>query len=149
MPDPITLTTFTALPALTEVPANNDVLGLDDTSATATKSILAGFLRRAKVDSVIASGSLTLNALHFVTLNLGTAIALTILAAPSAGDILVIYRKGSGAVTHTVTLTSPVKWNPANNTIASFDTDGDCLIAIAETAALWTVLPFSVGVTFS
>ena len=142
-------TKLSALSNLAEVPANTDELYIYDASEGDGLAIAAAFLRRAKVDSVIATGSITCNAIQFITLNLGTAIALTILAAPTAGDVLVIYRKGSGAVTHTVTLSGAVKWNAAANTIASFDTDADCLIAIAESAVLWTVMPWSSGVTFS
>lgn len=145
----LTTSTITALTALAEVPANGDLLAVDDTSATATKSIAAAYLRRAKVDSVIASGAITCNAIQLITLDLGTAIALTISGAPTAGDILVIERKGSGAVTHVVTLSGAVTWDGTNND-ANFDTDGDCLIAIAESATRWIVLiPTVTGVTFS
>lgn len=137
---------------LAAVPANDDEVYVRDVSEAAgsaqQKALELGYIRRFKVDSVIATGSITPNAMQFITLNLGTAIGLTISGAPSAGDVLVIYRKGSGAVTHTVTLSGAVKWNAANNTIASFDTDAEVLIAIAESATLWTVV-YQSGVAFS
>lgn len=147
MPE-LTIQSFTDATQLGAVPSNDDYMGIDDTSASgAARGIAAGFLRRAKVDSVIASGSITCNAIQLITLNLGTAIALTISGAPTAGDILAIYRKGSGAVTHVVTLSGAVTWEGTNND-ANFDTDGDCLIAIAESATRWIVL-YQSGVTFS
>jgi hypothetical protein len=147
MPD-ITTTTITALTALAETPANNDLLALDDTSATATKSIAAAYMRRFKYDAVIATGSLTPNAMQLVTLNLGTAIALTISGSPTIGDILVIQRLGSGAVTHTAVLGSGIDWDASGNGTANFADDGDTLIAIAITATRWLVV-LNTGVTFS
>lgn len=143
----LTTTTISALTAESAVPANDDVFVGDDTSAGTTDKWLAGFLRRAKVDLVIASGAITPNAIQLITLNLGTAIALTITGSPTAGDILAIYRKGSGAVTHTVDLAGGITWEGTNDR-AELDTDGDLLVAIAESATRWIVLVNS-GVSFA
>lgn len=147
MPD-ITTTTITALTALGASPANDDLLAIDDTSATATKSVTAAYMRRFKYDAVIATGSLTPNAMQLVTLNLGTAIALTISGAPTIGDILVVNRIGSGAVTHTVVLGSGIDFDASGNGTANLADDGDTLIAIAISTTRWLVV-YQSGVTFS
>lgn len=144
----LTTSTITALTALAEVPANGDLLAVDDTSATATKSIAAAYLRRFKVDAVIATGSLTPNAMQLVTLNLGTAIALTISGSPTIGDVIVINRIGSGAVTHTVVLGTGIDWDASGNGTANLADDGDTLIAIAISTTRWLVV-YNNGVVFS
>jgi hypothetical protein len=140
-------TKLSALSNLAEVPANNDEFYIFDASAVAGLAIAAAFLRRAKVDIVVASGAVTPNAIQLITLNLGTAIALTLTGSPTAGDILAIYRKGSGAVTHTVDVAGGITWEGTNDR-ANLADDGDCLIAIAESATRWIVL-YNNGVTFS
>jgi hypothetical protein len=140
-------TKLSAISNLAEVPANNDEFYIFDASAVAGLAIAAAFLRRAKVDIVVASGAVTPNAIQLITLNLGTAIALTLTGSPTAGDILAIYRKGSGAVTHTVDVAGGITWEGTNDR-ANLADDGDCLIAIAESATRWIVL-YNNGVTFS
>ena len=143
------IVSFTDATQLGAVPANDDYMGLDDTSASgAARGIAAGFLRRAKVDAVIATGSITPNALQLVTLNLGTAIALTVSGSPTVGDILVVQRLGSGAVTHTVVLGTGIDWDASGNGTANFDADADCLIAIAISTTRWLVI-YQTGVTFT
>jgi hypothetical protein len=141
-------TKTTALTALVGVIANDDLLAMVDTSASSTNKKITGALMRGfKVDSVIASGSITPNTLQLITLNLGTAIALTISGSPTAGDVLCIQRKGSGAVTHVVTVGGGITFDGTNND-ANFDTDGDSVILIAESATRWIVFANN-GVTFS
>lgn len=141
-------TKISALTALAEAPANDDDFPMNDISAgPTTKRNAAGYLRRFAVSVVVASNSLALNAKHLVTLNLGTAIALTISTTPVAGDEVRIVRKGSGAVTHTVQLPSGVTWDGTNRT-ANFDTDGDAITAVAESATRFIVHPNN-GVTFT
>jgi hypothetical protein len=141
-------TKLSALTALVGVLANDDLLHVGDASASnADKKATAALVRGFKVDSVIASGSLTPNTLQLVTLNLGTAIALTISGSPTAGDVLVIYRKGSGAVTHVVTVGGGITVDGTNNDM-NFDTDGDSIILFAESATRWLYFANN-GVTFS
>lgn len=127
------------LTALTEVPANDDVIVVDDTSATTTKNMQAKYMRSDDVDAVIASGSITINARQLITLNLGTAIALTVSNAPEAGWEIEIYRLGSGGVTHTVQLPSGVTWDGTNRT-ANFNGDADRIRAKAISATRFLVL---------
>lgn len=136
----ITTILISALTELTEVPANDDEMVLNDASASAaTKRIDAEYVRSDDVDAIIASGSLAINAKQFITLNLGTAIALTITNAPKAGWEIEIYRLGSGGVTHTVQLPSGVTWDGTNRT-ANFNGDADRIRAKAISATRFLVL---------
>ncbi len=131
---------ISALTELTEVPANDDEFVINDDSASdATKRTKAKYVRSEDYDAVIASGSLTINAEQFVTLDLGTAIALTISNAPEAGWKIEIYRIGSGGVTHTVQLPSGVTWDGTNRT-ANFNGDADRIRAKAISATRFLVL---------
>lgn len=144
MPDDIKIS---ALTELAETPANDDVLPLVDTSTTTTKKNTAANMRRDAYSLVTATGSLALNAQHYVELSGASAIALTITGAPTAGDTLEIYRVGTGGVTHTVVLSGAVTWDDTNET-ASFDGDGDYIRAKAISATRWRVLT-NTSVTFS
>jgi hypothetical protein len=143
----LTTATISGLTAESNFPANNDAFVGDDVSAGTTDKWLAMYLRGAKPDLVVASGSITPNALQVISLNLGTAIALTISEAPAVGSILFIYRKGSGAVTHVVTVFAGVTVDGTNNDL-NFDTDGDSIILVAESATRYLVFANN-GVTFS
>lgn len=140
--------TINQLTALSEVPANDDKYGAWDTSTSGMKGLPAGYARRFKYDAVILTGSLTPNAMQLVTLNLGSAIALTISGSPTIGDILVVQRIGSGAVTHTVVLGSGIDFDASGNGTANFADDGDTLIAIAISTTRWLVI-YNNGVTLS
>jgi len=144
----IETSTISAFTALAEVVDNADVFAVDDTSTLTTKKITGANVRRADYDLVIVTGSLALNAFHYVELSGAGAIALTITGAPSAGDILEIYRVGTGGVNHTAVLSGAVTWDGSLAT-ANFADDGDYLRAIAISATRWRVLPSSTGVTFS
>lgn len=139
--------TITSMTTLAEVPANGDLLALDDISATATKSIAVGYVRRFDYDLVIVTGSLTPNAMQYIELSGASAIALTISGAPTVGDVIEIFRVGTGGVTHTVVLSGSVTWDGTNET-ANFADDNDYLRAIAISATRWRVLTNST-VTFS
>jgi hypothetical protein len=116
--------------------------GTDDNSFT------AGDMRRFAYESITATGSRTANPVQYYELSGASAIALTISGAPAAGDVIEIYRVGTGGVTHVVTLSGSVTWDGVNND-ASFADDGDYLRAIAISATRWRVLPMTTGVTFS
>lgn len=138
---------ITDLTQLAEVPANDDEFVGNDTSASETKTWLAGYMRSKDVDNIVASGSLAINANQFITLNLGTAIALTISNSPVAGWVIEIYRIGSGGVTHTVQLPSGVTWDGTNRT-ANFNDDADYLRAVAMSATRFIVTS-NTSVTFT
>lgn len=134
--------------ALSEAPANTDLLYLFRPSGDLDRTIAAGHMRRPDYDLVIATGDLALNAQHYVELSGAGAIALTITGAPTVGDVLEIYRVGTGVVNHTVVLSGSVTWDGSLAT-ATFADDGDYLRAIAISATRWRVLPSSTGVAFS
>jgi len=138
---------ISALTEETDIAAN-DVLPLVDTSAGTTDKVQVGTLLRYTYNAVIATGSLTPKPRQLVTLNLGTAIALTISGSPAIGDTIRVYRIGSGVVTHTVVLGAGIDWDASGNGTASFDTDGDYLEAVAITTTRWLVVQ-QTGVTFS
>lgn len=144
MPDDIKIS---ALTELAETPANDDVLPLVDTSTTTTKKNTAANMRRDAYSLVTATGSLALNAQHYVELSGASAIALTITGAPTAGDTLEIYRVGTGGVTHVVTLSGSVTFDGTNND-ANFADDGDYLRLKAISATRWRILQ-NTGVTLS
>lgn len=104
-------------------------------------------LRRRAYNNITSTTGRTPNAAHYYELNSGSAITLT-LTAPTAGDVIEIYRVGTGGVTHAVTLPIGVTWNGTNRT-AEFADDGDYLRAIAISATRWRVLPPTTGITYS
>lgn len=143
-------TKLSALSNLAETPANDDELYIRDVSeadALESKAIEAGYMRRDAYSLVTVTGSLALNAQHYVELSGASAIALTITGAPAVGDTLEIYRVGTGGVTHTVVLSGSVTWDGTNET-ANFDGDADYIRAKAISATRWRVLD-NTSVTFS
>lgn len=117
--------------------------GTDDNSFT------AGDMRRFAYSLITATGSRTPNPVHYFELSGASAIALTISGAPTAGDVIEIYRVGTGGVTHTVVLGSGIDWDGSGNGTANFADDGDYLRAIAISPTRYRVLPSTTGVTFS
>lgn len=140
-------TKISALTALAEAPANDDYFPLVDTSATTTKKLAAGYTRRYDYDLVTVTGSLAPNAMQYIELSGASAIALTLTGAPTVGDVIEIFRVGTGGVTHTVVLSGSVTWDGTNET-ANFADDNDYLRAIAISATRWRVLTNST-ITFS
>lgn len=130
--------------------ALGDLLALVDISESGgtTNKVQVGTLLRYDVQPVTVTGSLTAKVRQFVTLNSASAIALTILAAPVAGDELEIFCIDRGATTHTVVLSGSVDWNVGGDQTASFDADADRIRAIAISATRWEIVE-NTGVTFS
>lgn len=141
-------TKISALTALAESPANDDVFPIVDITADATKKITAAFLLGLKLNAVTVTGSLAPNILQYVSLNSASAIALTLSGTPPLGGLLVIKRIGTGVITHTVVLGSGIDWDTSGNGTASFDTDGDILIAVGISSTRWEII-YQSGVTFS
>jgi hypothetical protein len=138
---------LSALTNLAETPANDDEFYLRDTSVSGDKAIEAGYVRRDAYSLVTATGSLALNAQHYVELSGASAIALTITGAPTVGDTLEIYRVGTGGVTHVVTLSGSVTFDGTNND-ASFADDGDYLRLKAISTTRWRIVQ-NTGVVIS
>jgi len=107
-------TKISSLTALATADDDADVLPIVDDSATLTKKVSVGALRQYEVDAITVTGSLTARTKQLITLNSGSAIALTILAAPAVGDELEIVSDGS--VSHTVIVSGSVTWDGTNTT---------------------------------
>ncbi len=104
-------------------------------------------IRQVAYELITATGSRTANPVAYFELSSASAIALTISGAPVAGDVIEIYRVGTGGVTHTVVLSGSVTWDGTNKT-ANFNGDADYIRAIAISATRWRVLQ-NTSVTFS
>jgi hypothetical protein len=143
MPDP---TTFTALPPLAEVPAITDVFALDDTSAGATKSILAQFVRTLAGQAITASGSHALAPLQAFVFTDTTARAITFTGAPAYGWLLIIAAQAT-ATSHTAQLPAGVTYDGTNN-LATLNGAGDVLILLATSATRYLIL-YNNSVTLS
>jgi hypothetical protein len=145
MPDP---TTITALTALAEVPAIADVFVVDDTSAGASKSILAQYLRTLAGQAIIASGSHALAPLQAFVFTDSTDRALTLSGAPAYGWLIVIAAQAvSGGTGHTAVLPSGVTWDATNRTV-TLNAATDVLIAMATSATRYLIL-YNNGCAFS
>lgn len=148
MPSPITTTTITALTALGAVPASDDLLALDDTSASATKSITAAYLRTLAGSAVTSSTSIALEPFQVFAFTDTTDRALTLTGAPAYGWLIVIAAQAvSGGTGHTATLPVGITWNGTNR-IATLNANTDVLIAVATSATRYLVL-YNNGVAFS
>ena len=80
--------------------------------------------------------------------HVSTIIAAT-LAAPVAGDILIVVNtSATGVIDHTVTLPTGVTWDGTNR-IATLDLLGEALVCIAISATRYVVLVNLGTVTFS
>lgn len=142
----LTPTTINGLTAETSPVADDDLLAIWDTSASTTDKVTAALLTLFDVDSITATGSITIRRFQLITLDTAASIALTVSNAPAAGYAIAIFRKG-GSGTHTVQLPSGVTWDGTNRT-ANFDANNDCLIAIAESATRFIVF-LNTSVTFT
>jgi hypothetical protein len=144
MPDPQKISTLTPFD---DVPDGDTLFyGLFD--GTDDYTFTGNDLRRMAYNSITGTTGRTPNAAHYYELNGASAITLT-LTAPTAGDVIEIYRVGTGGVTHLVVLPTGVDWDGSGNGTANFADDGDYLRAIAISATRWRVLPSTTGVTFS
>lgn len=143
MPDDVKISELTAL---AEVPANDDVLALVDTSATTTKKIAAQYMRALGGLAIVLSQSPALAPFQAFCFTDTTARALTFTGTPAYGWLIVIVAQAA-ATTHTAQLPSGVTWDGTNRT-ANFADAGDVLIAMATSATRYQIL-LNTGVTFS
>lgn len=99
----------------------------------------ASYGRRA-TQTLTASGAITVGKHGLVQLNHATVAIAATLAAPAAGDDLVIVdNSASGTAAHTVTLPSGVTWDGTNNT-ATLNAPGEALHVVALSATRWFIL---------
>jgi hypothetical protein len=139
-------TKTSALTALGAVPDILDLIPLVDTSASATRSVTAAYLRSLAGQAITASGSHALAPLQAFVFTDTTARALTFTGAPAYGWLLIIAAQAT-ATSHTAKLPAGVTYNGTDNT-ATLDGAGDVLILLATSATRYLVL-YNNSVTFS
>lgn len=100
------------------------------------------------VQTLTATGAITINSGLVMLAHNSTVIAAT-LDAPTAGDELyIVNNSASGTAAHTVTLPSGVTWDGTND-VATLDAPGEALHVIALSATRWLVLENIGSVAFS
>lgn len=99
---------------------------------------VAGQHRHA-VQTLTATGAITLNS-GLVLLNHATVVIAATLDAPTAGDELyIVDSSASGTAAHTVSLPAGVTFDGTNNT-ATLNAPGEALHLIALSATRWFIL---------
>lgn len=94
---------------------------------------------RHSVQTLTATGAVTINSGVLLLSHASTIIAAT-LDAPVAGDELyIINSSASGTAAHTVTTAAGVTWDGTNDT-ATLDAPGEALHVIAISATRWFIL---------
>lgn len=94
---------------------------------------------RDSVQTLTASGAITLNSGLVILSHATVAIAAT-LDAPTAGDeLIIVNNSASGTAAHTVTLPAGVTWDGTND-VATLDAPGEALHVKALSATRWFVL---------
>lgn len=119
---------------------------IDETTAAAGVTIDGTLLKdgtsngRRQSQALTASGAITVGRFGVVTLAHATVIIAATLAAPTAGDDLIIVNtSASGTVAHTVTLPAGVTWDGTNNT-ATLDAPEEALHVVAVSATRWKIM---------
>lgn len=148
MPSPITTTTITALTALGAVPDSADLLALDDTSAGATKSVTAAFLRSLGGSAITSTTSAALAPFQAFEFTDSTDRALTLTGTPARGWFIIIAALAvSGGTGHTAVLPSGVTWDGTNRTV-TLNANTDVLVAYSISATRYAIV-YNNGCTFS
>lgn len=105
-------------------------------NVTVTGSLVPG---RFAVQTLTSSGAITTTS-GLILLNHATVAVAATLAAPTAGDHLIITdSSASGTAGHTVTLPAGVTWDGTNNT-ATLNAPGETLDVVAISATRWLIL---------
>lgn len=95
---------------------------------------------RRQSQALTASGAITVGRHGLVTLAHATVIIEATLAAPTAGDDLIIVNtSASGTVAHTVTAAAGVTFDGTNNT-ATLDAPEEALHLVAVSATRWKIM---------
>jgi hypothetical protein len=139
-------TKTSALTALGAVPDILDLIPLVDTSASATKSVTAAYLRSLAGQAITASGSHALAPLQAFVFTDTTARAITFTGAPAYGWLLIIAAQAT-ATSHTAQLPAGVTYDGTNN-LATLNGAGDVLILLATSATRYLIL-YNNSVTLS
>lgn len=103
---------------------------------------------RHSVQTLTASGAITLNSGVVLLAHNTVAIEAT-LDAPTPGDELyIIDGSASGTAAHTITLPAGVTWDGTND-VATMNAPGDALHVMAISATRWLILENIGSVAFS
>lgn len=95
---------------------------------------------RREVLELTATGAITAKRHALVLLNHATVVIAATLAAPTAGDdIIIVDSSASGTAAHTVTLPAGVTWDGTNNT-ATLNAPGEALHVVALSATRWFIV---------
>jgi hypothetical protein len=95
---------------------------------------------RRQSQALTATGAITVGRFGVVTLAHATVIIAATLAAPTAGDDLIIVNtSASGTVAHTVTAAAGVTFDGTNNT-ATLDAPEEALHIVAVSATRWKIM---------
>jgi hypothetical protein len=98
-------------------------------------------LNSGRVSQILtATGAITVGKNGVVQLNHATVIIAATLAAPAAGDdLLIVDNSASGTAAHTVTLPAGVTFDGTNNT-ATLNAPGEALHIVALSATRWFIV---------
>lgn len=95
---------------------------------------------RRNVQILTATGAITVGRYGQVQLNHATVVIAATLAAPTAGDdLLIVDNSASGTAAHTVTCAAGVTFDGTNNT-ATLNAPGEALHIQALSATRWLIL---------
>ena len=107
-----------------------------------------GFELKNAVQTLTASGAVTIDSGVLLLNHASTIIAAT-LDAPQAGDeLFIINTSASGTAAHTVTLPAGVTWDGTND-VATLNAPGEALHVVAVSAARFFVMENIGSVAFS
>lgn len=145
-------TKISALTELTAIDDDDDVLAIVDITAGSTKKVKARTLRGFGIDTVaVTDASYTPASSHEIIIidDVGddTDIDITLAAALSVGDELVVYAADGGATGHTLVLGGSQTFDGTNQT-ANFNAAEDMIHIMAISATRVIVLS-NTSVTFS
>lgn len=120
---------------------------LSVTGASTLTGVVTGPVRQP-VQSLVATGAITITS-GLVTLAHNSTVIAATKAAPVAGDVIyIVNTSASGTAAHTVTLPTGVTWDGTNR-VATLDAPGEAIAAIAVSATRFFVFANIGTVAFS
>lgn len=120
--------------------ANLTVSGTLAVTGATTQTGVITAPHRHPVQTLTATGAITLTS-GIVILNHATVIIAATLAAPTAGDeLFIIDGSASGTAAHTVTLPEGVTFNVTGNNTATLNAPDEALHIVAQSATQWRIM---------
>lgn len=130
---------------LTNFPNGVSAGGVELASGVASAVTLSGL--KLVTQELTATGAVNADT-RVVLLNHASVVIAATLAAPAAGDVLIVVNTSSSTTAHTVTLPSGVTWDGTNR-VATLNANGEALICLAISATRYMVLVNTGSVAFS